>query len=142
MKSSKVSFFAIVLSTAISVASAQQSPPQAGTARQNSPQMGTGETDNSKMNERDREQPRLTADQQSENEADRDLTASIRKSITDDKAMSVYGKNVKIISQNGMVTLKGPVRSDTEKGAIEAAAKKIAGAAKVKSEITVEPESR
>ena len=151
MKPGKYTICAIVLSALIGIASAQQSKPQTGTStqntaqpttEQNSPPMGAAETDNTKMNERDREEPRLTADQQSENEADRKLSASIRKAITDDDSLSTYAKNVKIISQNGTVTLKGPVRSETEKKAIEAAAKKAAGNAKVTSELTVEPESR
>jgi hyperosmotically inducible periplasmic protein len=151
MKLGKYTICAIVLFALIGIASAQQSKPQTGTStqntaqptpEQNSPQMGATETDNTKMNERDREEPRLTADQQSENEADRKLSASIRKAITDDDSMSTYAKNVKIISQNGTVTLKGPVRSETEKKAVEAAAKKAAGNAKVTSELTIEPESR
>jgi hyperosmotically inducible periplasmic protein len=149
----KHSICTIVLFSLIGIAPARQSQPQTGTSRQNTgqpetgatrtaPQTGTPDTDNTKMNERDRQDPRLTADQQGENESDRNLSASIRKSITDDKSMSTYAKNVKIISQNGTVTLKGPVRSEAEKKAIEAAAKKIAGNGKVNSEITVEPESR
>src|ERR1700675_857909 len=76
--------------------------------------------DNTKVNERDRDKSEPTADQQKENRSDRDITQQIRQSVIKDKSLSSYAHNVKIISQNGMVTLKGPVRSEEEKSAIEA----------------------
>jgi osmotically-inducible protein OsmY len=91
--------------------------------------------DNSKTNRQDRGS--ATADQQAENPGDRDLTRKIRKSIMDDKSLSSYARNVKVIARNGTVMLKGPVRTEDEKSAIEAKAVEIAGAANVKSEITV-----
>jgi osmotically-inducible protein OsmY len=93
--------------------------------------------DNSKTNQQDREKGGVTADQQAENQADRDLVKKIRKSITDDKNLSTYAHNIKVIARGGTVMLKGPVRSDDEKSAIEAKAIEIAGAANVKSELTV-----
>jgi osmotically-inducible protein OsmY len=91
--------------------------------------------DNSKTNQQDRGS--ATADQQSENAGDRDLARKIRKSIIDDKNLSTYARNVKVIARNGTVTLKGPVGNDEEKSAIEAKAVEIAGAANVKNEMTV-----
>ena len=91
--------------------------------------------DNSKANQQDRGS--ATADQQAENAGDRDLARKIRKSIVDDKNLSTCARNVKVIARNGTVTLKGPVQTDDEKSAIEAKAVEIAGAANVKSEITV-----
>ena len=91
--------------------------------------------DNSKTNQQDR--GTATADQQAENQEDRDLARKIRKSIVDDKNLSMYARNVKVIARNGTVMLKGPVRTEDEKSAIEAKAVEIAGAANVKSEITV-----
>jgi osmotically-inducible protein OsmY len=93
--------------------------------------------DNSKTNQQDREKGSTTADQQAENQADRDLTKKIRKSIVDDKNLSTYAHNVKIIARGGTVVLKGPVRSEEEKTAIEAKAVEIAGATNVKNELTV-----
>jgi len=81
-----------------------------------------------------------TADQQKENKADRTLSQEIRKSVIADKSLSTYAHNIKIISSNGTVTLRGPVRSAAEKAAIEAKAKGIAGVAGVNNELTVEPE--
>jgi|SRR5579872_1496245 len=80
-----------------------------------------------------------TADQQSMNKQDRDLTQQIRKAIVDDKSLSTYAHNVKIISQNGTVTLRGPVRNEDEKDAVEAKAKTIAGVTAVNNELTVAP---
>lgn len=95
--------------------------------------------DNTKVNERDRDKSEPTADQQKENSSDRDITQQIRQSVMKDKSLSSYAHNVKIISENGKVTLKGPVRSDEEKAAIEAKAAAIAGQDKVTSELEVKP---
>ena len=77
------------------------------------------------------------ADQQKENQSDRELARQIRKSVVQDKSLSTNAHNVKIIAQNGMVTLKGPVNSEQEKQAIEAKASQIAGTDKVTSELQV-----
>jgi hypothetical protein len=83
--------------------------------------------DNTKMNSGDQDKTAVTADQQKMNKTDRTLTQNIRKAVMADKTLSTYAHNVKIISQNGMVTLKGPVRSDDEKKAVVAKAAEIAG---------------
>jgi hyperosmotically inducible periplasmic protein len=93
--------------------------------------------DNTKVNQRDRNSAEPTADQQKMNPADRETTRQIRQALTKDKSISTYGHNVKVITQNGMVTLKGPVRSDEEKQSIEAKAKEIAGPDKVTDELEV-----
>ncbi len=80
-----------------------------------------------------------TADQQGMNKEDRTLTQQIRKSIMDDKSLSTYAHNVKIIARNGTVTLRGPVRSEEERNAIEAKAKAVAGVTSVNNELTVAP---
>lgn len=95
--------------------------------------------DNTKINQRDKSASQPTADQQKENATDRNLTRQIRQAISKDKSLSTYAHNIKIISQDGQVTLKGPVRSAEEKQAIEAKAQEIAGAGKVTSEIEVAP---
>src|SRR6185369_389615 len=82
--------------------------------------------DNTKVNERDRSQNEPTADQQKDNRSDRDITQQIRQSIIKDKSLSTYAHNIKIITQHGQVTLKGPVRSEDEKRAIEAKANEVA----------------
>jgi hyperosmotically inducible periplasmic protein len=55
------------------------------------------------------------------------LTKKIRQSLIADKSLSTYGHNVKIITQNGVVTLKGPVHSEEEKQTIASEAAEIAG---------------
>jgi osmotically-inducible protein OsmY len=93
--------------------------------------------DNTKTNQRDRNGSD-TADQQKENQTDRELTRQIRRAIMQDKSLSTYGHNVKIISQGGMVTLKGPVKSEEEKMAIEQKAAEVAGGSeKIQSQLEV-----
>ncbi len=94
----------------------------------------TPNTDNSSSNAAQT----TTADQQSEATSDRLLTQKIRKSIMADKSLSTYGHNVKIITKDGAVVLKGPVRSDEEKQSIGAKAAEAAGGAdKVTNQLTV-----
>jgi hyperosmotically inducible protein len=93
--------------------------------------------DNTKTNQRDRNANEPTADQQKDNRSDRDITQQIRQSIVKDKSLSTYAHNVKVITQNGQVTLKGPVQSEDEKKAIEAKAAEVAGENKVNSELSV-----
>ena len=96
--------------------------------------------DNTAVNQRDRSPGAVTADQQDTSAADRDLTAKIRRSIMADKALSTYAHNVKIISQKGTVTLKGPVRSDAEATAIVAKASGITGGVgKVINQMSIMP---
>jgi hyperosmotically inducible periplasmic protein len=102
-----------------------------------SPDTNGAQPDNTKVNQRDKNQNAATADQQKENQSDRELARQIRKSVVQDKSLSTNAHNVKIIAQNGMVTLKGPVNSEQEKQAIEAKASQIAGTDKVTSELQV-----
>lgn len=95
--------------------------------------------DNTKVNKRDDVKNPVTADQQSNNKADLDLVRNIRREITKEKNLSTYAKNVKIITRDGMTTLRGPVKSDEEKQAIEAIAKRIAGDGKVESHLEIAP---
>jgi osmotically-inducible protein OsmY len=95
--------------------------------------------DNSKMNQRDQSKDEPTADQQKDNRTDRDITQQIRQSIMADKSLSTYAHNVKIITQNGQVTLKGPVRSEDEKQAIASKATAVAGENKVTDDMSIKP---
>jgi len=94
--------------------------------------------DNTKTNKTDTAKP--TADDQKQNKSDLQITQQIRKLVTDDKGLSTYAKNVKIITQNGSVTLSGPVRSEDEKKSIETKASQVAGSTHVKSEIQIAAE--
>lgn len=93
--------------------------------------------DNSAVNQRDRDSMAKTAMDQNENTVDIGITASIRKSVVDTK-MSTNAHNVKIITQNGVVTLRGPVKTQEEKNRIEEIARSVAGVKSVDSQIEVE----
>jgi hyperosmotically inducible protein len=105
----------------------QQDPPPAPPA------------DNTKTNQRDNNQTSPTADQQKMNPADRDITKKIRMAIHGDNSLSTYAHNVKILTQNGKVTLKGPVRSEDEKANIGAKAIAVAGDGNVDNQLDVVP---
>jgi len=94
--------------------------------------------DNTAVNQRDRKAGEVTADQQKSNASDLELTKNIRKALMADKSLSFYAHNIKIISQNGAVTLKGPVNSEEEKKTVIAKAVEVAGNAdKVTDQISV-----
>jgi hyperosmotically inducible protein len=93
--------------------------------------------DNTGVNERDRNDAAKTPLDQYENQTDVDITANIRKKVVDTE-MSVNAQNVKIITQNGQVTLRGPVESIAEKQKIEEIAASVAGDGKIHSELEVE----
>ncbi len=97
-------------------------------------------TDNSKVNKKNGNGTiAKSADGQKNNKSDIQISADIRKAIVGDKTLSTYAHNVKIVTRGGMVTLKGPVRTDEEKSSVEAKAKEVAGADKVTSQVTVAP---
>jgi len=98
--------------------------------------------DNSKINQRDRNSSQVTAGQQKENRSDRETAKKIRRALVEDKSLSTYAHNIKIISRDGKVTLKGPVRTDEEKQAIEAKAKELAGSDNVSNELQVAGENQ
>ena len=104
------------------------------------PMLAQTPADNTKVNTRDRAKGAVTADQQKENAVDRELAQKIRRSLIQDKALSTYAHNVKVIAQGGQVTLKGPVRSDDEKRAVEAKAVEVAGAGHVINQISIAPQ--
>ncbi len=81
----------------------------------------------------------MTADQQKMDPADRNITKQIRGAIYKDKSLSTYAHNIKIISQDGKVTLKGPVRTEDEKNNIGAKAASLVGAENVTNQIEVAP---
>lgn len=82
-----------------------------------------------------------TAQDQGQDTNDVAITRKIRRELVKDKSLSIYAHNVKIITRDGMVTLKGPVRSEEEKTLIGArAADAAGGAGKVTNQLTVKGE--
>jgi osmotically-inducible protein OsmY len=98
--------------------------------------------DNTKVNKRDRAEGAVTADQQKETATDREIAKKIRAAIVKDDTLSTYAHNVKVIVIDGKVTLKGPVRSASEKTAVAAIATEIAGADHVTNSLSIAPESK
>lgn len=101
----------------------------------------TSDVDNTKINERDRTPGELTADNQGQSSSDLKMTQDIRKAVLDDKSLSMNAHNVKIITQDGHVTLKGPVASEQEKNTISEIASRVAGPDKIHNELDVADES-
>jgi osmotically-inducible protein OsmY len=93
--------------------------------------------DNTGRNVRDRGGETMTPGDQSNEKADLNLTQEIRKAIMADDSLSMNAKNVKIITANGVVTLRGPVNTPQEKATIEAKAQSIAGASNVDSQLEI-----
>lgn len=93
--------------------------------------------DNSDVNDRDRSRSAVTPMDQGESEADRTITQQIRQAVMKDGSLSFNAKNVKIITLNRKVTLRGPVKSAAERTAIEAAAKKVAGVTSVENQLEI-----
>jgi hyperosmotically inducible protein len=93
--------------------------------------------DNTGRNVRDRGGDTLTPGDQSESQADRTLTQQIRKAVVADDSLSTTAKNIKIITNNGVVTLRGPVKDSDEREKIEAKAQQFAGTNKIDNQLEV-----
>ena len=93
--------------------------------------------DNTGSNVRDRSGKTLTPGDQSESEADRTLTQKVRQAVVADDSLSTNAHNIKIITVNGVVTLRGPVKSAKEKATIDAKAQQIAGAKNVDNQLEI-----
>jgi hyperosmotically inducible periplasmic protein len=107
--------------------------------RQASPDNKAVKQDNTAVNQGDRATGAQTAGQQSNSKSDVDMTRQIRRAIVNDKSLSTYAHNIKVITRHGQVTLKGPVRTEEEKRTVEATAAEVAGAANVTNQVSVVP---
>ena len=102
-----------------------------------SPAVRSPGADNTAVNQRDRSGNTLTPMDQGPSQADRNMTMQIRQAVMHDSSLSFAAKNVKIITINGKVTLRGTVKTDAERSAIEGAARNVAGGAQVDSQLEV-----
>ena len=93
--------------------------------------------DNTATNERDRSSETQTSGDQSNSKDDVTTTAAIRRAVVKDDSLSATAKNVKIITANGTVTLRGPVKNDAEKAKIAELAQSAAGNAKINNQLEV-----
>jgi hyperosmotically inducible protein len=94
---------------------------------------GTQAPDNATQNKAHNQ----TADDQANSKADRQITAKIRKAIVGEKDLSTYAHNVKIITMNGEVTLKGPVQTEDEKQKVASLAASVVAPDKIVNDLTV-----
>jgi osmotically-inducible protein OsmY len=93
--------------------------------------------DNTAANKQDRNANSPTADQAKNNLSDRDMMKNIRHDVVNDKSLSTYGHNVKVIASHGKVTLKGPVHTEEERQAIKEHARRYAGDGNIDDQMTV-----
>jgi len=93
--------------------------------------------DNTATNERDRSGETKTSGDQSNSSADLKITQAIRQALMKDSELSTTAKNIKIITDNGQVTLRGPVKNAQEKAKIDQLAKSAAGGAKIEDQLDV-----
>lgn len=109
-----------------------------GTSSSGQANARTPDADNTARNVRDRDDATLTPGDQGASAADRDITQKIRKALViDASGYSATAKNVKIITANGKVTLRGPVKTEAEKTGIVAIAKSVAGEGNVDDQLEV-----
>jgi osmotically-inducible protein OsmY len=100
----------------------------------------TKAADNTGRNVRDRGGDTATPTDQSENQADLAITQKVRQALMDDDTLSFNAQNVKVVTENGKVTLRGPVESDAEKRAIEAKVRAIGGVSNVDNQLEIKTE--
>ncbi len=133
MKSISIKIIPVCLLTAFFIVGCSKDRRPAG---EKVPQTSAA-PDNSAVNARDRSDQTKTAGDQAENEADRTISQNIRKELSADDSLSTNGKNVKIITADGKVTLRGPVKSDAEKSAIAGKAQQVAGVKNVDNQLEI-----
>ena len=118
--------------------SAKQTPNAKSNANANTNTTAPAAKDNTGVNQRDESGVTKTPLDQGQGQSDIDVTASIRKRVVDTK-LSVNAQNVKIITENGKVTLRGPVKTEDEKKQVEQIANDVAGVGNVDSQIEIQP---
>jgi hyperosmotically inducible periplasmic protein len=125
-------FLIAALAVSMHACSGRVDAPRNNTVSANS------DAENTSRNQRDKNEAATTPLDQSENRRDLDITANIRKAIVDDGSLSVNAHNVKIITNGGVVTLRGPVESAQEKKAVEMKATHVPGVARVENQLEIE----
>ena len=93
--------------------------------------------DNTAINERDRSREAQTSGDQSNSSADLKITQAIRQALVKDSGLSTTAKNIKVITENGQVTLRGPVKNVQEKARVDQLAKSAAGGAQIIDQLDV-----
>lgn len=117
----------------------QQAPATNATAPGQT--VASPEADNTRMNRRDRNDASLTPTRQSNASAAVDLVARVRKAIVRDDRLSMKAHNVKIIANQGVVTLRGPVANAQEKARVESDAAAVRGVVRVDNQLDIATDS-
>ena len=99
--------------------------------------LATPKADNTELNVRDKSGATLTPQKQTNREADRNLLATVRRAVVGDKTLSTSAHNIKIVARGGVVTLRGPVSSEDEKGRIADLAQQVAGVVSIENQLDV-----
>ena len=131
MRTAIVTFAAVLAAGALTPIRAADQPATRDTTDRH-------DADDTARNVRDRDGGALTPMDQGGSEADRTITQQIRKEIVADDQLSTNAKNVKIITIDGVVTLRGPVKNPAERTTIAGIARKTAGVKRVDDQIEVE----
>lgn len=128
--SKRLGLFAFALTAGLMLTTGSvQAEPTASTLAVNS------ELENTERNVRDSSGATLTPEDQKETRGDRKITAAIRKAIVKDKSLSLDAHNAKIITRNGVVTLRGPVENSAEKIKLQSIAEKKPGVTQVDNQL-------
>ena len=99
----------------------------------------TSDVENTERNVRDKSDATLTPENQVEgDDGDREITAEIRRAVVADDSLSLNAHNVKIITRNSVVTLRGPVESEAEKTTIDKLARQAAGVTQVQNQLEID----
>ncbi|HEY6529148.1 MAG TPA: BON domain-containing protein [Cellvibrionaceae bacterium] len=122
----------LALSSATALATDSVTPPSATKG------VATKDADNTDLNTRDKNGDTLTPQKQVNSDSDVEVLAAVRRAIVDDKNLSTGAHNVKIIAEKGVVTLRGPVKSTTEKARVEELAHSVAGVVKVDNRLDID----
>src|SRR5262245_4200514 len=128
--------FVLPIALAQPAFSADKAPPARN--KQHAADVNKPDADNTARNARDANGNTLTPLDQGESEADRTITQQIRKQVVNHDQLSTNAKNVKIITQNGVVTLRGPVKTEEERATIASVALKTGGVKRVDNQLELE----
>jgi hypothetical protein len=134
-----------ILSSAVAVALALAAPvafADAAAKDQKAPDFGpntesTRPADNTRVNTRDKSGATKVPTDQSNAKFDLELAAAVRKAIVEDKSLSTLAHNVKVVTQGGTVTLRGPVQTADEKNRIGQVAQRTAGVTRVENQLDI-----
>lgn len=137
--------FIIVLSHGVVLAETTKTPSSEttrdttpGSSAPSAEKQGARDAENTGVNVRDRGDATVTPEEQGGEEGDRELTAAVRRAIVEDDSLSLNAHNVKIITRNGTVTLRGPVESTAERTKIGQLAEKTTGVKRVDNQLEID----